>query len=105
MTKHTYELVRDICHGYSERQKDLAIGDKDRPQRAAILAEYARLNSAVDTALLLVDNVPLREQIKRAVTEGIGFWAIYLPLCGRNQFYEYKRRVMRELARLLHLME
>ena len=105
MTKHTYELVRDICHGYRERQSEIAKGDSGRPIRAALLAEYARLNSAVDTALLLVDNVPLREQIKRAITEGIGFWSIYLPLCGRNQFYEYKRRVMRELARLLHLME
>ncbi len=105
MTKHTYELVRDVCHGYNERQKELAIGDKGRPQRAALLAEYARLNSAVDTALLLIREDPLRAQIRRAVVDGVGFRAIFNPLCGRNQFYDHKHRVLRELARLLHLME
>lgn len=105
MTKSTSDYVRDICHGYNERQHEIALGDKGRPRRASVLAEYMRLNSAIDTALLAVKEEPLRDQIRRSLVESIGYEALYQPLCGRNQFYFLKRVVAAEIARLLHLTE
>lgn len=105
MTKSTHDYIRDICHGYHERQREIEIGDKGRPKRALMLAEYMRLNSAVDAALLIIEDAPLRNQIRQSLIRGTGFEAVFAPICGRNQFYFYKRCAVAEIARLLHLCE
>jgi hypothetical protein len=105
MTELTKEYVKDICRGYHERRREIEIGGKGRPMRERMLREYRRLNSAVDGALLLVEDPPLREQIKKALVEQRGFNSMYEHYCGFNQFYRYKRRVMQEIARQLFLVE
>ena len=105
MTKTTLDYIHDLCCGYPERHRELELGDKGRPRRAAMLAEYMRINSAIDVALLLVESEPLRAQIKRALIEGSGYNAQYQIYCGYHQFYTWKRLVTNEIARLLHLAE
>ena len=105
MTGHTGRYVHDVCRGYNDRVKEIAIGDKGRPRRAAILAEYLRLNSAIDQALLLIEDEPIRSQVKRALIEGTGYNSLYQIYCGYNQFYAYKRRVVAGIARILNLTE
>ena len=105
MTGHTGRYVHDVCRGYNDRAREIAIGDKGRPRRAATLAEYLRLNSAVDQALLLIEDEPVRVQIKRALVEGTGYDSQYQIYCGRRQFYTCKRRVVAGIARILNLTE
>lgn len=105
MTKNTRDCVRDLCRGYHERRREIEIGDKGRPHRAAMLAEYMRLNAAIDNALLIIEEETLRIQIRRALIDGAGFYALPESFCGYNQFYSHKRRVVAEIARNLHLVE
>ena len=105
MTELTRMYVKDICRGYHERRREIEIGDKGREARARMLAEYRRLNAAIDGALLLLEDPPLREQIKKALVECRGFNSMFEHYCGFNQFYRHKRRVLREIARQLCLSE
>jgi hypothetical protein len=105
MTKVTREYVRVVCYGYNERRREIEIGDKGSSRRAVMLAEYIRLNTAIDRALLLIESGPLRLQIKRALIEGCAFECMFEHFCGRNQFYACKRRIYTEIARLLNVAE
>ncbi len=105
MNKLTRDLVRDVCHGYYERQREIERGDMGRASRAKVLGEYIRMNTAVDRALLLVESEALRAQVKLAIINGKGFNTMFEHFCGFNQFYALKRRVCNEIARLLCLVE
>ena len=105
LSKLTWKYVKDICSGYHERRREIEIGGTGRAARERMLAEYRRLNCAIDGALLLVEDPPLREQIKKALVEQRGFNSMYEHYCGFNQFYRYKQKVIREIARQLFLVE
>ena len=99
------KYVHELCRGYDIRQREISRGDLGRPTRAAVLAEYARLNNVIDNALLLVESEVLRAYIKRALIEGTGHPYTYGCPCGYHQFYAHKRRVTAEIARLMLLAE
>ena len=105
MTKTTHDCIRDLCRGYHERRREIEIGDKGRPSRALMIAEFMRINAAIDHALLIVPDESLRDQIRRSLIDGAGFNALPATFCGYNQFYAHKRRVATEIARNLHLTE
>ena len=103
MQKNIRALIYEICHGYNDRQREIALGDKGDSRRALVLAEYERINRAVDDGLAIIKQESLRVQIKRALIGQVGFNSMLEHFCGRNQFYAYKRLVLTEIAKRLYL--
>ncbi|MBE6555233.1 MAG: hypothetical protein E7663_03215 [Ruminococcaceae bacterium] len=104
MNKHTKIMIKSICHGYGDRAAEIGRGERGNPRRAELLAEYRRLNEAVDKGLLVCPDRVIRGQIKKSLIDNLPFEHT-VAYCGRNQFYAMRRGVMNEISRNLNLSE
>ena len=93
-------IVKAVCADYERRGKVIRQGAASDDVRDS----YARLNEAVDDALLLVEE-GIRDEMLRDIIWGRGYdSSTASPYISKNAFYRRKRQIVHHIAVVLALI-
>ena len=94
-------IVKAICADYDRRARAIRAGIKD----SKVLANYTRLNSAVDAALSEIDEPTIRKEMLRDMVAGRGYERSgAVPYICENSYYARRRKVLYLVAKYTSLI-
>ena len=100
MDPHVKRLIYAICADYPRRAKLLSLGRL--PMETA--ATYARMNAAIDNAIDHNIEQCDRKDMMRSLQDRRGYNSGGISHRGRNQFYNIKQKIVKEIAASLNLI-
>lgn len=93
-------VITKLCADYDRRTKVIA----DNTKSAAVLEKCQELNAIIDVALQVVE-VGVRRELLQDIGRKRGYEVSILASCmAKNTYYNYKRKVVYEIAKGLSLI-
>lgn len=93
-------IAMAICSDYSRRKKTLPLVDDE-----IVAAAYARMNDAVDAAMMLVEEGPVRDAIRDEILTRTGYeYSKVRGIISVGSYYARRRLVLRTVAEKLNLI-